>query len=128
MNIPSGHNTIMPYLILNKADKFSQFVSDVFGAELRLNRLREDGDIILHSEFSIGDCTVMFASANEMWPPQTASLFIYVQNADTTFNNALGHGAVSVMNLTDQDYGRTCGIKDPFGNTWWITSLHNPKP
>lgn len=40
MNIPSGHNTIMPYLILNKADKFSQFVSDVFGAELRLNRFK----------------------------------------------------------------------------------------
>jgi len=27
------------------------------------------------------------------------------------------------MQLSDQSYGRTCGVKDPCGNSWWITSV-----
>ena len=33
-------------------------------------------------------------------------------------------GATTVMGLSDQDYGRTCGLTDPLGNVWWITSVN----
>ncbi|WP_431200968.1 hypothetical protein ACQ86K_30970 [Mucilaginibacter sp. P19] len=26
------------------------------------------------------------------------------------------------MPPADQPYGRSAGVKDPFGNTWWITN------
>jgi uncharacterized glyoxalase superfamily protein PhnB len=50
-------------------------------------------------------------------------MFIYVEDADKTFQLALRNGAESIMELTNQEYGRSGGIKDPFGNIWWITSL-----
>jgi len=42
--------------------------------------------------------------------------------ADATHNKALEAGASTVMGLLDQSYGRTSGVRDPAGNTWWITS------
>jgi len=57
------------------------------------------------------------------WEPLTASLFIYVNNADFSYAKALELGCTSVMELSDQPYGRTCGVKDVFGNVWWITSI-----
>lgn len=124
MKLPKGHQTIMPYLILKDAEKFSGFATDVFDAKVIMNRLREDEKTILHSELSIGGSTLMFASATEQWTPQTANLFIHVTNADVAYEKAIKAGATTVMELTDQDYGRTCGVMDPFGNTWWITAIN----
>jgi len=52
-------------------------------------------------------------------------LFIYVHDADLTYKKALAAGAATVPGNepSDKDYGRTCGVTDPFGNTWWITSV-----
>jgi PhnB protein len=124
MQLPEGHQTIMPYLILKDAAKFSEFAKEVFQAKVRLNKLREDGKTIMHSELTIGNSTIMFADSSEQWASQNANLFVYVSNADETYHLALDQGATSRMELTDQDYGRTCGIMDPFGNTWWITSIN----
>ena len=126
MKLPKGHQTILPYLMVNGALKFIDFVKDVFNAELTtsMHRLRDDGVSVNHSEVTIGGSTIMFSDATSQWPVQTANLFIYVENADRTFRKAIESGAVEVMPLSNQDYGRTCGVKDAFGNVWWITSLN----
>ncbi|WP_421978678.1 VOC family protein [Roseivirga seohaensis] len=124
MKIPEGHQSVMPYLILPEAENFSEFAKQVFDAKVSLTRLREDEKTIMHSELIIGNSTIMFAGATEQFSPQTANLFVYVDNADETYKKALDNGASSVMGLSNQDYGRTCGVLDPFGNTWWITSVH----
>ncbi|KYG72164.1 putative glyoxalase superfamily protein PhnB [Roseivirga ehrenbergii] len=123
MKIPQGHQSVMPYLILPEAESFSEFAKQVFDAKVSLTRLREDEKTIMHSELIIGNSTIMFAGATEQFSPQTANLFVYVDNADETYKKALDNGASSVMGLSNQDYGRTCGVLDPFGNTWWITSV-----
>lgn len=125
MNIPSTHQTVMPYLMLTKAQDFITFTSDVFGAELISKRMREDNHTIMHAELSIGASTIMFSEANEQWKPQTANMFVYVEDADHVYAKALEAGGVSVMELSNQDYGRTCGVADPFGNVWWITTIVN---
>ena len=51
-----------------------------------------------------------------------AGLFIYVEDADETYKKAIEEGATVVTTLSDQAYGRSGGVKDPFGNTWWITA------
>jgi uncharacterized glyoxalase superfamily protein PhnB len=126
MNLPNGHQVVMPYLMLNGALKFIEFTKSVFNAEVTLNmhKMREDYKTIIHSEITIGGSTIMFSDATEQWEKQTANLFIYVANADETYKKALESGATTVMELSDQNYGRTCGVKDPFGNTWWITSIN----
>ena len=40
-----------------------------------------------------------------------------------SFKKAIAEGATVLMELSDQNYGRTCGVTDPFGNIWWITSV-----
>jgi PhnB protein len=124
MKLPEGHQVIMPYLMLNGALDFIEFTKAVFNAEvsLHMHQMRPDNKTVMHSEIRIGGSTIMFSDATEQWKEQVANLFIYVENADDTFKKAVDRGAAVVMELSDQSYGRTCGVKDPFGNTWWITA------
>lgn len=123
MNIPTNHQSVMPYLILSKSEKFYDFAQSVFDVETLHLEKREDKETIRHGEIKIGDSTIMFANSTPEWDAQPANLFIYVENADDTYQKALDHGAISVMELKDEEYGRTCGVKDPKGNVWWITSI-----
>lgn len=124
MNIPKNHQTVMPYLILDGALKFIDFTKNVFNATvLHAPQLRDNGTA-LHAEINIHGSTIMFADTSSDWKPQTANLFVYVPNADESFEKALEEGATELMGLSDQEYGRTCGVTDPFGNVWWITSIN----
>lgn len=126
MNIPAAHQTIMPYLILQDASKFIDFTKNVFGAaETTAKSLREDGTV-MHAEITLNGSTIMITDETADWVKQTSNLFVYVSNADETYQKAIANGAVSLMGLSNQDYGRTCGVTDPFGNVWWITSVNNP--
>lgn len=124
MKLPQGHQTLMPYLMLNKAVDFYAFIKKVFNAEQTLRKFREDGETIMHSEIQINGSTIMYCETTEDWKTQTANLFIYVEDVDETFKKAVDAGAEVIMPLSNQDYGRTCGVQDPFGNTWWITSTN----
>ena len=123
MNIPNGHQQLMPYLILENPRDFIRFASTVFGAVPGNEHLRDDGVTIMHAELKIGECTIMFAQATEQWTLQTANLFIYVNDADKSYATALESGGISVMEPADQSYGRACGVKYPSENTWWITGV-----
>ena len=120
LNIPQGYQRIMPYLIVNGAAKFFAFMQTVFGATEKVKVMR-DGTRYMHAELQIGSNTIMFTDATEEYPVQNAGLFIYVANCEATYQKALDNGATSIMEPTKQDYGTGAGIKDAFGNTWWIT-------
>ncbi len=124
MNIPAGYQQVMPYLIVSDAAKFIDFTKKVFGAEEKL-RIMRDEKLIKHAEIKIGESVIMFADATDQFQPRTAALFVYVEDADRTCNKALVEGATSVMPLSDQEYGRSGGIADPFGNLWWPTAPPN---
>jgi len=121
MTIPSGYQTVMPYLIVKDAAKFSEFVQRVFNGEEKMRHMRDE-KFIMHAEIIVGVCTIMFADVTEQFEERTTSLFVYVENADETFQKALDEGAASLMPPADQPYGRSGGVTDPFGNTWWITT------
>lgn len=120
--IPNNYPTITPYLIIDNAAAFIQFMQDVFNAELTSKHMRDE-NIIMHAELKIGNSIIMFADSTVQYPASNAGLFIYVQDADITYKKALDKGATAVTDLSNQSYGRTGGIRDPFGNTWWITSV-----
>jgi len=119
--VPAGYNTVMPYLIIHNAAGFIDFTKDVFAGTEVSRHMREEG-IVMHAEVRIGESVVMLAEATEQYPACPAGMFIYVADADATFKKAVDAGAVIVMSLMDQPYGRTCGVTDPYGNTWWITT------
>lgn len=122
MNIPQGHQTVMPYLIIENAAGFLEFTKTIFGATERYKTMREDQPVIMHAEVSIGESVIMFAEATDLYKSSPAGLFIYVEDADKSYKDALAAGATSIMEPADQSYGRSCGVTDAFGNQWWITT------
>lgn len=121
LNIPEGYQQVMPYLIVPGAARFFDFMQKVFGAREKMTTMR-DVHTIMHAELWIGESTIMYADSTDQYPPSTAGLFVYVEDADATYAKALAEGATSVQEPVDQHYGRSAGIKDPVGNTWWLTS------
>jgi PhnB protein len=120
--IPANYQTVMPYLVVREAAKFIDFTGQVFGAVQTYKAMRDE-KTIMHAEIMIGECTIMFADTTAEHRERPAGLFIYVDDADETFKKAVDAGAKVVAGLADQPYGRSGGVQDPFGNTWWITSV-----
>jgi PhnB protein len=123
MHIPAQYNPLMPYLILKRTEQFKQFMVATFDATDQLIIPAADGSI-MHGELRIGDAVIMYSEAGEQFPVMNAGMFIYVEDADSTYKKALAAGAVVVpgQEPSDKDYGRTCGLTDPFGNVWWLVS------
>jgi PhnB protein len=122
LNIPEGYQSVMPYLIIENAAAFLDFTQKVFGAGEKHKAMRDE-KLIRHAEISIGGSVIMFADATEQFKQQPASFFIYVDDCDIVYQKALGNGAMTIREPENQEYGRSAGVKDASGNTWWITSL-----
>ena len=120
MKLPEGYQTVMPYLILDDVAAFIEFTQKVFDAE-ELAVHKDDSGRIVHAEIQIGGSTIMMGNANEAWQTQPAGLYINVEDADESLQKAIDQGAKVIMPIENKEYGRTCGINDPQGNTWWIT-------
>lgn len=119
--VPAGYNSVMPYIIVNDAEKFMAFMKDVFGATEKMSVPDETGRV-MHAEVIIGDSCIMFANSSDNFGVQNAGLYIHVADADKTYADALKAGATSIMPPDDKDYGRSGGVQDPWGNTWWVTT------
>ena len=122
IKIPEGYNHVMPYLIVKDAAGVIRFMTEVLGARETTRHMREDGQTVMHAEVAIGSSTIMLAGSTGEYPPDTAGMFVYVPDADAAYQRALAHGAISILEPRDQPYGRSGGVKDPYGNTWWITT------
>lgn len=120
--IPGGYQRITPYLILENAEGFLGFTKNVFGAEEKHKAMRSE-NVIMHAEIKIAGSSIMIADATEEFKKQTAGLFIYVNNCDEVYQSAIANGATSVTEPANQEYGRSAGVTDPFGVTWWITGI-----
>ncbi|MVN21669.1 VOC family protein [Mucilaginibacter arboris] len=119
--IPEGYQRIIPYLIIHNALDFFNFTKNVFDAEEKYRQMRDE-KVLMHGEVNIGGNYIMFADATEGHPAQNAGMFIYVDDCDEVYKKALVNEASSIMEPSDQSYGRSAGVKDSFGNTWWITT------
>ncbi len=119
--IPEGYQQIMPHLILKNALDFYTFTKNVFDAEEKYRVMRNE-NLLMHGEVSINGSVIMFADATEQYGEHLTSLFIYVDDCDAVYQKALENGANTISAPADQSYGRSAGVVDPFGNTWWLTS------
>ena len=81
MMIPKGHQTVMPYLMLEDAVKFFDFAEAVFGSETTHRTVHESG-MLQHGEIQIGGSTIMFSNSRDEWKPATANMFVSVDDAD----------------------------------------------
>jgi PhnB protein len=121
--VPDGYHSVTPYLIVRGASQLIDFAKEVFGAEETFRMPRPSG-VIMHAEIRIGDSMVMLSDASGAEnPPMPAMIHLYIPNVDAVYKRALVAGASSLREPQDQFYGdRSAGVKDSFGNHWWIAT------
>lgn len=119
---PEGLRSVQPYLHLREAHKMIPFLEAAFGAEDVGTHKTPEGRV-LHSTMRIGNATLEIDEAHGEYQPKPCVLHVYVPDADAMYAQALRAGATSVEPPTDKPYGdRSAGIKDPFGNTWYLNT------
>jgi len=128
--IPEGYHTLTPYLAVEDAARAIEFYKDAFGAE-EIHRMPGPDGSIAHAELQIGDSKLMlsdpFPQSNVRPPSErggpTASVFMYVDDADAVFEQAQTAGATVSMPLEDMFWGDRFGsLTDPFGHVWSVAT------
>jgi PhnB protein len=126
--IPSGYHSVTPFLVVRQADKALEYYTKAFGAVEKVRMPGPDGRI-MHAEFQIGDSMLMLAE--EMGPnkaPQSfggspVSIFLYVEDVDKIFDQAVKAGAKADMQPQDMFWGDRFGkLTDPFGHYWALAT------
>jgi len=126
--VPDGYHTVTPYLIVEGVPKLIDFVKTAFGAT-ELHRMAQPDGTVRHAEVRIGDSVIMMGEASGQFKAMPASIHLYVPDSDAVYKRALEAGATSVMEVADQFYGdRSGGVKDPTGNSWWISTHKEDVP
>jgi len=121
--VPDGYHTVTPYLTVRGAPKVIEFLKQAFGAEFTHGPTKRPDGTIMHAEVKIGDSRVMIGEESEMAKATASSLYLYVPNVDSVYQQAVRAGGNSIMEPTDMFYGdRSGSVKDPSGNTWFIAT------
>jgi len=114
--------TITPYFTVHDASGFMGFLVAAFNARVILDK-RYDNNTVQHARVQIGDSVIMLNESTEAYPVNVSQTHLYVANADAVFAKAIQLGANSLMEPNTRSHGdRMAGIKDPFGNIWWIAT------
>ncbi len=122
---PEGVRTIQPYLHVRGADWMIAFLQDAFGADARGVAKSDDGRV-LHSTIQIGDWSLEVDEARGQAQPMPGYFHLHVPDADALYARAMHAGAASIEAPNDKPYGRSGGVRDPFGNSWFITTFPAP--
>lgn len=120
--VPKGFTTITPHLAIKDAQAALAFYKKAFGAKVLSKMLAPDGKI-LHADLMVGDAHVFVSDPMMNSQPSSASIHVYVENADKAWKKAVAAGAKVVMQLDNSFWGDRYGLlADPFGQQWAISS------
>lgn len=124
--------SLAPYVMVDDARVFKDFVEKVFEAEvLTVLALPEDPSRTLHAEARIGSDTFYFADSgpggmkclDSPEEPAHIQMWTTVADPDAAFARAIAAGARPVLEVCEQEDGtRSGGFVDPFGTLWWVNS------
>ena len=118
--IPQGLHTVTTYLHPKGAPQMIDFLKRAFGAEEIARYASPDG-VVHHAQVKIGDSIIEMGEAHAEFQPMPTAFYLYVEDADAWYRRAMQAGATSIYEPADQPYGdRNGGVRDPFGNQWFI--------
>lgn len=120
--LPGQIRTVQPYLHVDGAEKLIAFLQDAFDGELMGDVAKSPEGKVLHATVQIGDNTLELADATHDFQPMPCHLHLHIEDADLTYAQAVRAGATSIDAPSNKPYGRSGGVKDAFGNSWYMTS------
>lgn len=120
---PEGYNAVSVYILADGAQRVVDFLKKTFDAE-ELRRFDTPDGKIMHGEVRVGDTVVMTADGGDNYPGFPVWLHVYVADVDVTYKKALEAGGTSVQvpSRREGDPDKRGAVKDPAGNTWWIST------
>lgn len=128
--IPESFHSVTPYLSIKGATEALEFYKRAFNATETFRISTPSGEIG-HADIIIGNSHIMLSDYCEESPipsPQalgvsSVGLYIYVEDVDALYTQAINVGAKEVKPVEDQFYGdRTGTLKDPFGHIWFLAT------
>jgi PhnB protein len=126
--VPREYHTVTPSLFVAGAAKAIEFYQKALDAEERYRFPAPDGTI-MHAEIKIGDSILMLSDEMPDYGgrgPKSlggtpVGFFVYKENVDAAWKQALNAGGKEVQPLMDQFWGDRAGcFEDPFGHKWWL--------
>jgi PhnB protein len=119
--IPDLHNVTV-YFHPAGAPKFINFLEKAFGAQV-VQRHESDEGFVYHAKVRVGDSIVEIGEPHGQWQPMQSAIYMYVEDVDATYRQALSAGATSALEPTNEPYGdRSAWVNDEFGNIWYLSS------
>jgi len=121
-NWPEELRTVTLYFHPIGAPGLIEFLKNAFGAEEVMRHQSEEG-YVYHAKVRIGDSIVEMGEARDPSQPMPSAIYLYVEDVDAMYEQALKAGATSALPPTDQPYGdRNAWVNDPFGNVWYLAT------
>jgi uncharacterized glyoxalase superfamily protein PhnB len=129
--VPEGLRSVTAHLVVKNALDSIEFYKKAFGAEVMSHAPGAGPRSTMHASIKIGDGVIFLADEMAMSVVKapksvggtTASITLFVPDADATFNKAVAAGAKVNMPLGDQFWGDRYGqITDPDGHLWEIAT------
>jgi PhnB protein len=127
--IPEHLHSVTPSITVTPCAEAIEFYKRAFGAEEHGDRMTGPDGTVAHAEIRIGDSVIMLG---DEWPDgptlspktlngSTAAIFIYTDDVDALWEQAITAGCEEVYPLEMQFYGDKGGrVRDPFGHTWGL--------
>ncbi|HET6538932.1 MAG TPA: VOC family protein [Chryseolinea sp.] len=120
--VPEGMHTVTPFLVVDGANELIRFIEQSFDGKVTSIMKTKEGRV-MHAGVQIGDSQIMVTDSTEKYPAGSTRLYLYVDDVDATYNNAIKAKGTSLREPTDEFYGdRSSGVKDAWGNEWWIAT------
>lgn len=119
---PEGFSNVNSYLFVSDPLGLIDFLQKAFYAEEISRSVNETNGDLSNVVLKIGDSCFMLSQARGQFEGMRTAFYLYVEDVDTVYKNALTHGAEVVFEPEDMPYeDRQGGIIDPAGNYWWIS-------
>jgi uncharacterized glyoxalase superfamily protein PhnB len=114
-------HTVTVYFHPIGAQRFIDFVTKAFGGKELMRHA--EGDMVMHAKVQIRDSVIELGEARYPEQPLPTAIYLYVDDVDAVYEQALNAGANSMLAPIDQPFGdRNAWVKDPFDNVWYIAA------
>jgi PhnB protein len=120
--VPYGGAVLNPFVIVDDAAGFVDFVVEVFGvAEAVEARTSMPDGKLIHAQLRLGTVDLMVADRLDGWPARPGLLQVWVADAAAVLERASAGGATTVTEPTPF-YGEAtlARMLDPWQNIWWL--------